>query len=85
MNCDAPSTRNDAIAGSYTAGGVAGLAEKSVGTPMLWLAMAYNAPDGSNVPPSSVVDGASVRLDAPKIYTNSNELPPKLLNSEYSP
>ena len=38
--------------------------------------MAYSAPDGSNVPPSSVDDGAIERLDAPTTDTNSYTLLP---------
>ena len=76
MNSDADATSNAAIAGSDADEGVAGLTVKSVSTLMFCVEIAYSASDGKNVPPSSVDDGASVRLSAPEMVTNSYTLPP---------
>ena len=71
MKSESPSSSNDAIAGSEADDGVAGLTLKSVFTLTFWVAKAYRASEGKNVPPSSVDDGATVRLTAPRMVTNS--------------
>ena len=49
---------------------------KLVGMLMFCVEIAYSAPDGKNELPSSVDVGAIVRVDAPRIVTNSYTLPP---------
>ena len=70
LNDDAPVISNDATAGSEVADG-ATASLKSTGTLMLLVASAYRASDGKKTPPSSVDDGAKVRLVAPSTDTSS--------------
>ena len=70
MNDDAPVTSNDAMAGSEAADG-ATASLRSIATFTLSVASAYSASEGRNTPPSSVEDGANVRLVAPSTDTSS--------------
>ena len=63
---------NVTIAGSMAADGVT-TSLKPVSTLTLFVATAYSASEGRNTPPSSVDDGANVRLDAPSTDTSSRE------------
>ena len=71
VNDDVSASSNAAIAGSDDGDGVCGLTKKSVATFTFCVDIAYSAPDGEKVPPSSVDDDAIVRLDAPITATNS--------------
>ena len=76
MNDDDERTSNAAIAGSDDAGCAAAAALKSVGMLTFCVAAAYSAPDGWNVPVSSVDDGAVVCVSAPSTATSSYSAPP---------
>ena len=70
LNDDAPVISKVATAGSDNADG-ATASLKSTGTFTLLVASAYSTPEGTKTPPSSVDDGANVRLVAPRTDTSS--------------
>ena len=84
MNDDDDRTSKPAIAGSDVPGCAPGAAAKSVGLLTFCVAAAYSAPDGSNVPTSSVDAGAITLRDAPSTDTNSYTLPPPAVSPSTS-
>ena len=62
---------NETIAGKDSTDGAAGSSLKSVGTLILFVEIAYSAPEGRKTPRSSALDGAIKWLLAPSTETIS--------------